>query len=614
MTPPIQRLVATACIGVLAASVVAGLISLQQPTTAEAVDVASLGGLAGVLLVGALVGVVFGVMFRDVVKNTTHIKNTTHMAQHLAKGAVVGVVGWLIADFIARPILTQTAAVVSREIAFAPLIAYGIVGLLVGLGTHVSRRWLPVEAEQPQLIPEISRRVVVVGGGYAGVTAAQVLERELKHDPTVGIFLVSQTNYLVHTPMLSEVSSSAVNPQDISPPLRNFFKRVQVVQGTVKNVQVDDKQVILAADARSPERTLAFDQLILAPGGVPNFFGNERVAKHAFTFKSLADAMWLRNQLIDCFERADLEPDETKRRELLTFVVAGGGFAGVELIGGLNDFARGMVSYYPNVTAAEVSLILVHSRERILPELSASLGDYAQEKLEQRGVSFKLNTRVTGAEADAVFISSESSSSESSSSESSGERIPSRTFVWTAGNKPSPILATLGVPLNKRGQLELDTELRVIGVPGIWAAGDCAQIPDVTTGAFCPPTAQHALREGKLAGYNVAASLKGKPIKTFQYKSVGSLAALGHQLAVAEVMGVRFSGFFAWLMWRAIYLMKLPTLQKQLRVGLDWLLDVFFPPDIVQTIDFSSATDDVQVTTAPQPIAESTAARSGDNA
>lgn len=607
MTLRVQRLLVTAFIGVLAASMVAGLISLQQPTTPEAVNLASLGGLAGVLLGGALVGVVFGVVFSDVVKNTTQ------MAQSLAKGAVIGVVGWLVADFIARPILTQTAEVVSREIAFAPLLAYGLVGLLVGLGTHVSRRWLPVEAEQPQVIPEISNRVVVIGGGYAGVTAAQVLERELKHDPTVGIFLVSQTNYLVHTPMLSEVSSSAVNPQDISPPLRNFFKRVQVVQGTVTNVRVDDKQVILAADARSPERTLAFDHLILAPGGVPNFFGNEQVAKYAFTFKSLSDAMRLRNQLIDCFERADLEPDETKRRELLTFVVAGGGFAGVELIGGLNDFARGMVSYYPNVAADEVSLILVHARERILPELSASLGDYAQEKLEQRGVTFMLNARVTGAEAGAVLIGGASDGA-------SGERIPSRTFVWTAGNKPSPILETLGVPLNKRGQLELDTELRVIGVPGIWAAGDCAQIPDTTTGTFCPPTAQHALREGKLAGYNVAASLTGKPIKTFQYKSVGSLAALGHQLAVAEVMGVRFSGFFAWLMWRAIYLMKLPTLQKQLRVGLDWLLDVFFPPDIVQTIDFSRPTDDVQtddvqMATSAQPTTESAAVSpSGDSA
>ncbi|MEM6428190.1 MAG: NAD(P)/FAD-dependent oxidoreductase [Deinococcota bacterium] len=591
MTPRVQRLLVTASIGVLAASIVAGLISLQQPAATNAVSLASLGGLAGILVVGALVGVVFGVVFSDVVKDTAH------MAQSLAKGAVIGVVGWLIADFIARPVFTQTAEVVSREIAFAPLLAYGFVGVLVGLGTHVSRRWLAVEPEQ-QLIPEISSRVVVIGGGYAGVTAAQVLERELAHDPTVGIFLISQTNYLVHTPMLSEVSSSAVNPQDISPPLRNFFKRVQVVQGTVKNVSMDGQQVTLAADARSPERTLAFDQLILAPGGVPNFFGNDSVAKHAFTFKSLSDAMCLRNQLIDCFERADLEPDEAKRRELLTFVVAGGGFAGVELIGGLNDFARGMVSYYPNIAADEVSLILVHARDQILPELSASLGEYAQDKLEQRGVTFKLNARVTGAEANAVLIGD--------------ERIPSRTFVWTAGNKPSPILETLGLPLNKRGQLELDTELRVVGVPGVWAAGDCAQIPDLTTGGMCPPTAQHALREGKLAGYNVAASLKGKPIKTFKYKSVGSLASLGHQLAVAEVMGVRFSGFFAWFMWRAIYLIKLPTFQKQLRVGLDWWLDVFFPPDIVQTIDFSNTSDDVQVTTSPQPIAESTAvARSG---
>jgi NADH dehydrogenase len=208
-----------------------------------------------------------------------------------------------------------------------------------------------------------------------------------------------------------------------------------------------------------------------------------------------------------------------------------------------------------------------------LPELSESLGKYAREKLEERGIEFKLGVRVTGAEPGKVFLGDETLSTE--------------TFIWTAGNKPSPILESCGQPLTKRGQIEVNSHLAVPGMPGLWAAGDCAQIPDLSTGKFCPPTAQHALREGKVVGYNVAATIKGKPLKTFNFKTLGSLAALGHQLAVAEIMGYRFSGFLAWLMWRGIYLSKLPTLDKQVRVGLDWLLDVFFPPDIVQTIDFS---------------------------
>jgi NADH dehydrogenase len=266
---------------------------------------------------------------------------------------------------------------------------------------------------------------------------------------------------------------------------------------------------------------------------------------------------------------------------MLTFVVAGGGFAGVELIGAINDFARGMLPYYPNIFLEELRLILVHSRDTILPELSPSLGKFAQEKLEERGVEFKLEMRVTGAKPGMVLLGD--------------EVLPTETFVWTAGNKPNPVLETLGLPLTKRGQLEVNTELAVLNVSGLWAAGDCAQVPDLSTGKFAPPTAQHAVREGKVLGYNVAASIKGKPLKTFNFKTLGSLAALGHQLAVAEIMGYRFSGFLAWLMWRAIYLSKLPTLEKQVRVGLDWVLDIFFPPDIVQTIDFGYPTNDQSV-------------------
>jgi NADH dehydrogenase len=497
--------------------------------------------------------------------------------EHLMIGLTLGIMAWVILALNVYPALMgrgpmwQVTAVADT---FPQLMAYVLQGSLICLayGLVSSQLARQMEPEREIAPPPLATRVVVLGGGYAGVNAAQRLERELADDPSVGIWMVSQTNYLLHTPMLSEVSASALNSQHISPPLRNFFRRVQVVHAAVERADLKQRTVHLAPDARSPHRELPFDHLVLTTGSVPNFFGNEEVEAEAFTFKSLEDAVLLRNQIIEMFERADFEENAEARRRMLTFVVAGGGFAGVELIGGLNDFARGMLPYYPNIPPEELRLVMVHSRDTILPELSEGLGQYAREKLEERGIEFRLGVRVTGAKPGAVLLGD--------------DVLPTETFVWTAGNRPSPVVETLGLPLTKRGQIEVNGELAVTGAPGLWAAGDCAQIPDVVTGETCPPTAQHALRQGKLLGHNVAASIKGKPLKTFNFKTLGSLAALGHQLAVAEIMGYRFSGFLAWLMWRGIYLSKLPTLDKQVRVGLDWLLDIFFPPDIVQTIDF----------------------------
>ena len=509
-----------------------------------------------------------------------------HHVDHLMNGFVFGGLIWFVMGLMVTPFFYESERswqVAGVMTVMPQLVAYLLVGTLIGVayGLLYARRGEKLgllAAAVP--LPTTKKQVVILGGGYAGVTAAQVLEHELANDPTVNIWLVSKTNYLVHTPMLSEVSASSVNAQNISPPLRSFFDRVRVVQGEVDRVDLAERMVYLSANSRARSRELSFDHLLLTVGGVPNFYGNEDVANHSFTFKSLNDAIRLRNQVIEMFENADIEDDRVQRRKMLTFVVAGGGFAGVELIGGLNDFTRGILPLYRNVQAEDLRLILVHSRSVILPELSESLGKFGQEKLAERGVEFFLETRVTGAKTGAVIVRDKESGEVS--------EIPTNTFVWTAGNKPSPVIATLGLPLTRRGKIEVNTELAVPDVSGIWAAGDCALIPDLTNeGNPAPPTAQHALREGKVAGYNIAASLKGKPLKTFKFKTLGLLAALGHQLAVAELLGYRFSGFLAWVMWRAIYLSKLPTFERQLRVGLDWLLDFFFPADIVQTIDFS---------------------------
>ncbi|MEM7119054.1 MAG: NAD(P)/FAD-dependent oxidoreductase [Chloroflexota bacterium] len=559
-----------AAVGIIVAVLIMLLLNFAGDND---VTLDSLSGIVWVSVAAILIGGSYAVLFEP---------QQDHLAENAATGLVLGIILWFVWAISLHPFLLGRGHSWASEdavTAVPKLITYILQGGLVGLiyGTLYHRIAQPLGLFAPAYVkPEISKRVVIVGGGYAGVAAAQAAEKELAKDPDVGIWLISQNNYLIHTPMLSEVSSSAVNAQNISPPLRSFFKNVQVIQGDVANIDLQNKQISLTPDTRSPQKELPFDHLVLTMGSIPNYFGNKGIEQESFSFKSLQDAILLRNQIIEMFEQADLEPDPVKRRQMLTFVVAGGGFAGVELLGGLNDFARGISFYYPNIDPEDIRTVLVHSRDTILPELSQELGEFAREKLTERGVEFKLGVRVTGAEPGAVLIGD--------------ERLPSNTFVWTAGNQPSPVLKTMGLDLNRRGQVPVNTELEVEGIPGLWAAGDCAEVPDLSTGKTAPPTAQHALREGKVVGYNVAAAIHGKPLKTFSFKALGSLAALGHQLAVAEVFGRRFSGFFAWLMWRGIYLSKLPTLQKQVRVLLDWVLDVFFPPDIVKTVEVTRPT------------------------
>ncbi|MBV7329864.1 NAD(P)/FAD-dependent oxidoreductase [Chloroflexi bacterium TSY] len=513
------------------------------------------------------------------------------------KGMIVSILAWVVLVVNLYPTLMNQSPMWQSDYALdslPQLVAYLLLGAVAGALYRVVFRLLDKRidsssSEQGQSSP-IQTRIVIIGGGYAGVAAAERLELEFKHDPTVGIWLISRTNYLLHTPMLSEVSASTVDARHISPSLRSAFYRVQIVQGMVEGIDMMQRTIQLQSDERSTKRTLEFDHLVIAAGSVPNFFGNEEIAQNSFSFKSLEDAELLRNQMIDMFERADNlaedhgveeHPEQEDRRHcMLTFVVAGGGFAGVELIGSINDFARGMLPFYPNLIPEDIRPILVHSRDRILPELSTELGHYAQKKLTLRGVDFVLNTRVVGAQKGRIQVKSQDGETS----------IGTETFIWTAGNRPSPIVEMLGVSLTNRGQLEVDETLAVPGLTNVWAVGDCAQVPDAySASGYAPPTAQHALREGKIVGQNVAASIRGKKLKKFDFKTIGSLAALGHQVAVAEIMGVRFSGFLAWMMWRGIYLSKLPTLEKQVRVGIDWFVDIFFPPDIVQTIDFSRA-------------------------
>ncbi|MEM7342721.1 MAG: NAD(P)/FAD-dependent oxidoreductase [Chloroflexota bacterium] len=555
-------------IGIFVALLLVAIVSADAATTLE-----SLGGMWRLLIVGGVVGVTYAGLFRPQISTP---------ANDLMNGVITSIVAWIVLALNLFPLFEINTPMwdVSTASDVAPkLIAYALLGGGIGLLYGIVARRLKLSADTIGIDDSTKKtRVLIVGGGYAGVSAAEQLDQAFLRDPTVEITLISKTNYLLHTPMLSEVSSSAVSPQNISPPLRSFFQDVRVVVGDVATVDWAKQTVELVPNARSPQRTLSFDHLAITAGGVPNFFGNKGVENHCYTFKSLHDSMVLRNQIIDMFERADFEQYAARKQCMLTFVVIGGGFAGVELIGGLNDFGRGMLPNYRNISPDEVRFVLIHTRDVILPELSEALGRFAQEKMAARGVEFILNKRVTGAEKGAVLLGD--------------VRVEAETVVWTAGNRPHPIVDKLGVTLTRRGQISVAATLQSQEQPLLWAAGDCAQIPDPNNeGEFYPPTAQHALREGKKLGANISGVIRGQAPKPFNFKTLGSLAALGHQLAVAELFGYRFSGFLAWLMWRGIYLSKLPSLEKRTRVLLDWLLDILFPPDIVQTIHFDEPDD-----------------------
>jgi NADH dehydrogenase len=414
---------------------------------------------------------------------------------------------------------------------------------------------------------ERKTRIVIIGGGFAGTAIALRLERLFRRDDRVELTLVDSENFFTFTPLLPEVPSGSIQPKHIVFPLRALLKRTAVRQAEVKRVDLEHKVVVAAHCNACGDYTVPFDHLVLALGSVPNYFGLPGVAEHSLAIKSLADATALHAHVIDKLEHADLHTDPATRRRLLTFVVAGGGFAGVETLAELNDFVRGAGRFYPSITPDDVRMVLVHSGPRILPEVSESLSAYALRKLQSRGVEALLNTRVLESGAGQVRLSN-------------GEEIDASTFVWAAGTSPSPILDLLDVP-RVRGRVQVDATMAVVDRPGIWAVGDSAAIPDVVTGGMCPPTAQYALRQGKRLAENIAASIRGGTTQPFQFKALGLLAGLGRRCAVAELLGLRFSGFIAWWLWRTIYLMKLPGFERKLRVAIDWTLDLFFPRDIV---------------------------------
>lgn len=411
-------------------------------------------------------------------------------------------------------------------------------------------------------------RVVVLGGGFAGVNAAVELEKSLPRGADVEITVVNRDNFLLFTPMLHEVAASDLDLTHIVTPIRRMVRKASLFVGEIEEIDLEHRRVVARHAQGGHAHALPYDHLVLALGSVTNFFGLPGLEERALTMKSLADAVALRNRLIEVLEEADFECAAAERRQFLTILVAGGGFAGVETIAAANDFLREAIGAYPRLSSDMLRLVLVHPGPAILPELSPRLGSYAARVLSRRGVDVRLGTRVTGVSADGVSLSD-------------GSMLPAETIVWTAGTSANPLLADLPCARD-RGRIVADECLRVPEWPGVWALGDCALVPNSRAGGFHPPTAQHALRQGRTLGRNIAAAIEGRTPKPFVFSTLGQLAAIGRRTGVASIMGRNFSGFVAWWLWRTIYLSKLPGLDRKVRVALDWTLDLLLEKDIVQ--------------------------------
>ena len=424
-------------------------------------------------------------------------------------------------------------------------------------------------------------RVLILGGGFGGLYAA--LEFEKRRDPRFEVTVVNRENFFLFTPMLHEIAASDLDLTNIVNPIRKMIRHINFFCGDVDKIDIEKKQVTVSHGFDRHSHDLEYDHLVLALGSVTNFFSLPGVAEHALTMKSLGDAIQLRNRLIAHLEEADSECAE--RDSLLTFVVAGGGFAGVETIASINDFLRDALPFYPNLRESMLRIVLVHPGDYILPELGEKLGRYADEKLRARGVEIHPRCKVSAVRPNEIELTT-------------GEEIVSSTLIWTAGVSPNPIL-DLVVCMKERGRIKANRFLEVEGSDGLWALGDCALVPDPATSAYCPPTAQHASREGKIVAENIIATVDGKPKRPFNFKTLGQLAAIGRRAGVARILGVNFSGFFAWFLWRGIYWSKLPRMEKKVRVAIDWALDVMFTKDFVQYLDQRALSHTQTETRAP---------------
>ena len=411
--------------------------------------------------------------------------------------------------------------------------------------------------------------VVIAGGGFGGSSAARELERLLPKQ-SARLILVNDVNFILYTPFLPEAAAGTLEPRHVVTPLRDILRRTNLRLGAVTDHDPAARTVELRGHDGSVE-TLRYDQLLVALGSVSRSLPIPGLDRHAIGFKSLADAIWLRNHLVETLEQANATEDPARREELLTYVFVGGGYSGLEALAELQDFAVDAIDRYPRARLHGMRWILIEAADRVLPEVPIDLADYAVRQLRGRGIDIRLGTRIEEAAEDSTLLST-------------GERVPTRTLVWTAGVKPHPSLASLALPLDETGRVRVDERMRVEGASGVWAIGDCAAVPHPDgAGRACPPTAAMAVRQGPAVAHNIAAEL-GVDVRprNFAYKGREAFVNLGRYKAVGKIDRLKFRGFVAWWMARTYHMSQIPGLARKIRAVVDWTVGLPFRRDTAE--------------------------------
>lgn len=405
------------------------------------------------------------------------------------------------------------------------------------------------------------KNLLIIGGGFAGIRTAQALEHTLPPDWT--LTLISQENFITFNPLLPEVVGASILPGHVIAPHRQMIHCSHVCMAPVSEIDTVNRIVHYLGEGTG---TMRYDQLVLACGTNANLDIVKGMASYALPLKTLGDALFLRNRIIARLEQAELQPDRTARRWLTSFVIVGGGFSGVETAGELVDFLHASLRYYKRISRDDLRIVLLHGTERLMPEMSASLGAFTLRKMRKLGVDVRLNARAVRVTDRDVHLGD-------------GEILEAGTVVCTIGTQPNPLIDQIPAMKN-RGRLVVNADMSVPGVEGVWAAGDCAAVVNQLDGKVAPPTAQFAESQAKQLAANIVAKLAGQPTRAFRYRPKGQLASIGHNKAVAEIFGLKLSGFVAWLMWRGLYLLRIPTFARKSRLFLEWNWAMFFPPDI----------------------------------
>ncbi len=417
------------------------------------------------------------------------------------------------------------------------------------------------------------KNIVILGGGFGGVYTALELEKQFKHHrDEYEIILINRDNYFTYQPMLAEVVGGSLGILDSVSALHNLLKHTHLYVREISEIDIKNQKIILSPNFNHTDLELHYDYLVLSLGNVTDFRDSPGgLHEHALPFKFLADAFKLRNRIIDVIETAAQEEDPEVRKNLLTFVVAGGGFSGVEVVAEINDLAHKLVKEYKMLDHRELRVVLVHSKDRLVDrEMPKALGEYAGKLLQKRGVEIIFNKHLTSATPNEAILED-------------GTKIPSKTIVSSVPSNPNPLIEELHFEKIK-GRLLTDRTLRVNGIKNIWAIGDCAAAPDPKTeGKYCPPTAQFAVRQGRCVGKNIKAEAFNLKSKDFSFKALGMMAALGHRRAIAQLFGfIKLSGFIAWVFWRVAYWAKLPGINRKFKVFFSWTLDALVPQESVQ--------------------------------